>query len=354
MKKFISVLSVVLVLAFSCALTSFADDGVVSGYAVEDVPYSDSFGGVLTSSSRGSQLYSSSENKTYNSSSVLSAPSSSSNSVYYYKSVKDFIPLGIWRGTNNPAFTSFTNSSGYVGIKCVWSSNDNKQDFYHFTTSVSPFTKLRGGRKYRISFSVSFSRSSGSFNFYLANQKTPDVSLISLFDLSQTINMQNSGKSVSIDFTLPEGSFDVIPVVKGSLVQYDNPSYSATELTFYINDFTITDITTEDLDNSLDKLGNRLENSINPSVPYNSFDNGSFKDSANELKEAENALPTVDFNAIDELANSIDVSSYSQAFASINQLFIRVVDTIGITPLIFFACFFGFCIFLIGRKLSGG
>ena len=108
------------------------------------------------------------------------------------------------------------------------------------------------------------------------------------------------------------------------------------------------------MDKALDKFGDRLEQSIDPTVPYEKFDNGSFKDSANELKNAENALPTVDFGAIDELANSIDVSSYSQAFASINQLFVRVVDTIGITPLIFFACFFGFCIFLIGRKLSGG
>lgn len=354
MKKIISVFSVVLVLVFSCVLPSFADDGVISGYSVDNVPYNSSFDGVLTSSSSGSQLYSSSENKTYSSSSVLSVPSSSSDSVYYYKSVTEFIPMGIWRGTNNPTITKFTNSNGYVGVKYVWSSNDNKQDFYHYTTSVPPFTKLRGGRKYRISFSVSFSRSSGSFDFYLSNQSTPDVPLISLFNLSTTINMENSSKSVSIDFTLPEGSFDVIPVVKGSLYQYDNPSYSSTELTFYINDFTMTDITTEDLDNSLDKLGNRLENSINPSVPYNEFDDGSFKNSADELKEAENALPTVDFNAIDELASSVDVSSYAQAFASINQLFIRVVDTVGVTPLIFFACFFGFCIFLIGRKLSGG
>ena len=121
-----------------------------------------------------------------------------------------------------------------------------------------------------------------------------------------------------------------------------------------VHSLRVTDMTTADLDNSLDKFGNRIDNIVNPSVPYDKFDDGSFKDSADELKEAENALPTVDFNAIDELANSVDVSSYSQAFASINQLFIRVVDTIGITPLIFFSCFFGFCIFLIGRKLSGG
>ena len=47
--------------------------------------------------------------------------------------------------------------------------------------------------------------------------------------------MQNSGKSVSIDFTLPEGSMNVVPVVKGYLYQSGNSYYSATELTFYIN-----------------------------------------------------------------------------------------------------------------------
>lgn len=353
MKKIISVFSVVLVLVFSCVLTSFADDGVVSGYAVDNVPYNESFGGVLTSSDSGSQLYSSSENRTYNFSSVLSAPSSSSDSVYHFKSVTGFIPTNTWRGSNSPVVSFPTNNNGYSAVYYKWSNNTDKQSFYHYN-SMKPFSNLQGGRRYRVSFSVSFSRSSGSFSFYLANQSSPDTVLLSLFNLSQTINMSNSGKSVSIDFTLPEGSMNVVPVVKGYLYQSNNSSYSATELAFYINDFTITDITTEDLDKSLDKLGNRLENSINPSVPYNEFDDGSFKDSAGKLKEAGNALPTVDFNAIDELANSVDVSSYAQAFSGMNQLFIRVVDTIGVTPLIFFACFFGFCIFLIGRKLSGG
>lgn len=353
MKKLISFLAVVLVLVFSCVLTSFADDGVISGYAVDNVPYNESFEGVLTSSDIGSQLYSSSENKTYNSPSVLSAPVSSSNSIYHYKSVTGFIRSNIWRGSNSPSVTFPTNSNGYTAVHYKWSSNTDKQTFYHFN-EMAPFSKLQGGRKYRVTFSVSFTVSSGSFSFYLANSSSTDSVLVPLYSCPHTINMQNSGKSVSIDFTLPEGSMNVVPVVKGYLYQSGNSYYSATELTFYINDFTIIDITTEDLDKSLDKLGDRLENSINPSVPYNEFDDGSFKDSADQLKEAENALPTVDFNAIDELANSVDVSSYAQAFASINQLFIRVVDTIGITPLIFFACFFGFCIFLIGRKLSGG
>ena len=353
MKNLISVLSVVLVLVFSCALTSFADDGVVSGYAVDNVPYNGSFDGVLTSSDSGSQLYSSSENKTYNTSSVLSAPVTSSDSIYHYKSVTGFIPWNIWKGSNSPSVTFPTDSNGYTAVHYKWANNTDQQSFY-VQNEMAPFSKLQAGRKYRVTFSASFSVSSGSFSFYLANSSSPDTVLVPLFSFSQTINMQNQGKSVSIDFTLPEGSLSVVPMVKGYLYQSGNSYFSATELTFSINDFTIIDITTEDLDNSLNKLGDRLENSIDPSVPYNEFDDGSFKDSADQLKEAENALPTVDFNAIDELASSVDVSSYSQAFASINQLFIRVVDTIGITPLIFFACFFGFCIFLIGRKLSGG
>ena len=169
-------------------------------------------------------------------------------------------------------------------------------------------------------------------------------------DHSHPSGIQENHKSVSVDVVIPDNVINgVYPYLIGNVVKgyTDN-------VTVAINDFTVTDVTTEDLDNSLNKLGDRLEDSINPSVPYNEFDDGSFKDSADELKEAENALPTVDFNAIDELASSVDVSSYAHAFSGINQLFIRVVDTIGVTPLIFFACFFGFCIFLIGRKLSGG
>lgn len=339
-------------LVFSFSFSAFADSSVVSGYAVDNVPYSDSFDGVLTSSGSSSQIYSSSENKTYNVNAVASAPVTSSDSVYSYKSVTNFIPANIWRGSNNPTVT-FPLINGYTAVKYVWASNDNTQNFYHYN-SMQPFSKLQGGRRYRVSFSVAFSRSSGSFSFYLANQSTPDSVLVSLFSVGQTINMTNSSKSVSIDFTLPEGSVNVVPVIKGTLYQSGNTSYSATELTFYVNDFTITDITTEDLDKSLDKLGNKIDQSINPSVPYEKWDNGNLDSKKDELDNAMNKLPTVDFNAIDQLKESIDISTYSNAFASINQLFIRVVDTVGITPLIFFACFFGFCIFLIGRKLSGG
>ena len=351
MKKLISVLSVVLVLVFSCVLTSFADECIISGYAVDYVPYNDSFEGVLTSSDSGSQLYSSSENRTYKISSVLSAPATTVKPLYTAKSIINMIPKNIWKGGNSPTIT-FPVSDVYTGVKYVWasSSGSSANGFWHLN-SAPVFTIFKSERKYRVSFNLSIkTKVKGTFNFYLAlpsNTSEPVIPFCSVSaPLSGGADLTSSNRSYSLEFTVPNAIDELTPVVKGGVY--------GTSLEFYINDFTVTDITTEDLDNSLNKFGDRLENSINPSVPYNEFDDGSFKDSANELKEAENALPTVDFNAIDELASSVDVSSYAQAFSGINQLFIRVVDTIGITPLIFFACFFGFCIFLIGRKLSGG
>lgn len=351
MKKLISVLSVVLVLVFSCVLTSFADDSVVSGYAIDNVPYNESFDGVLTVSDSGSQLYSSSYDKTYKTSAVLSAPSSSSQSLFSAKSITNMIYKNLWRGGNSPSIT-FPVSDGYTGVKYVWaSSSESSVNGYWHLNEALKFTLFKSERKYRVTFTLSIkSKVKGTFDFFLASPSDLSNPVIPLCSYEAKIGtgsiLTSASRSYSLEFTTPNGIDELTPVVKGGVY--------GTSFEFYINDFTVTDITTEDLDNSLNKLGDRLENSINPSVPYNEFDDGSFKDSANELKEAENALPTVDFNAIDELANSVDVSSYSQAFASINQLFIRVVDTIGITPLIFFACFFGFCIFLIGRKLSGG
>lgn len=351
MKKLIFVLSVVLVLVFSCVLTSFADDSVVSGYAVDNVPYNESFDGVLTVSDSGSQLYSSSYDKTYKTSSVLSAPSSSSQPLFSAKSITDMIYKNIWRGDNSPSIT-FPVLDGFTGVKYVWSSSsESSPNSYSHLNEARIFTFFKSERKYRVTFTLSIkSNVKGNFAFFLAVPTDRSNPVIPLCSYEARIgtgnNLGQASRSYSLEFTTPNGIDELVPVVKGGVY--------GSSLEFYINNFTVIDITTEDLDNSLNKLGDRFENSIDPSVPYNEFDDGSFKDSADELKEAENALPTVDFNAIDELASSVDVSSYAQAFSGINQLFIRVVDTIGITPLIFFACFFGFCIFLIGRKLSGG
>lgn len=278
MKKFISVLSVVLVLAFSCVLTSFADGT-----------------SILTLDNLSDSRLS------------VSGNSSVSNG-------RVTVPAG-------GSYTAF------IRVKPVSATRKYKFSFYHQCTS--PVGN---------SFSLS-----GSFRIYYKDSSSGEE--LNIFELSK---ITNSNLQRYNTLTMPDNFGD------GGRLYFVFKNNSSSPFTIYISDFTVNDMTTADLDSAIDKGADKINSAIDPSVPYNSFDNGSFKDSANELKNAENALPTVNFGAIDELANSIDVSSYSQAFASINQLFIRVVDTIGITPLIFFACFFGFCIFLIGRKLSGG
>lgn len=328
-------------LVLSC-VPAFAESQVIDGYAVSDVPYNEAFDGVLTASDSGSQLYSSSENRTYNTSSVLSAPDTSSSAVYYYKSVTGFIPTNIWRGSNTPTVTFPTNSNGYTAVKYVWGSNDNTQSFYHHN-SMTPFSKLQGGRKYRVTFSVSFSRSSGSFSFYLANQSTPDTVLISLFNVPKTINMANSGKSVSIDFTLPEGSMNVVPVIKGTLYQSGNASYSATELIFYLNDFTITDITTEDLDNSIDKGVQKIEDAGSDEPPLDT-----------DISAFQSAIDTMNgwIDQLNEFADSIDSAgeTASEYISKGTELF---NGFIGIAPASVIALVAFGVVFLVIRKIVG-
>lgn len=278
MKKFISVLSVVLVLAFSCVLTSFADGTSI----------------LTLDNLSDSRL-------------VVSGNSTTSNGQVT-------VPAGGFY-------------SAFIRVKPVSATRKYKFSFYYGCTS---------------SVGSSFSLS-GSLKIYYRDSSSNSDLII--FELSK---FTNSDLQKYNTLTMPDNFGDA------GRIYFVFSNTSSHSITITISNFTVNDMTSADLDSAIDKGADKINSAIDPSVPYNSFDNGSFKDSANELKNAENALPTVDFGAIDELANSIDVSSYAQAFSGINQLFIRVVDTIGFTPLIFFACFFGFCIFLIGRKLSGG
>lgn len=278
MKKLISVLSVVLVLVFSCVLTSFAEGT-----------------SILTLDNLSDSRLTVSGN-----SSVVNG--------------RVTVPAG-------------GSYSAFIRVKPVSATRKYKFSFYYGCTS---------------SVGSSFSLS-GSLRIYYKDSSSN--SELNIFELSK---ITNSDLQKYNTLTMPDDFGDA------GRIYFSFKNNSSSPFTVYISDFTVNDMTTADLDSAIDKGADKINSAINPSVPYESFDNGSFKDSASELKEAENALPTVDFNAINDLADSIDISSYATAFASINQLFIRVVDTVGVTPLIFFACFFGFCIFLIGRKLSGG
>ena len=340
MKKLISVLSVVLVLVFSCVLTSFADE-----YNCDIVPDSPYIWGLqVTYNDSGSVVESVGRKSVMRAS--ASASSSSSDSVYHFKDIVAFQGSGVTPNPNiQPNVIEMISVDGYRGYKFKQKDYEHYNSFF---TQPMTLANLRATNKYHVTFSMKQSNNWGAYHLYLYDSVEPSrVISLAKKDYSTSI-----GVNASFDFyvTIPE-SWTGAPAIRFEATQLENTNVY---YQIFINNLTFTDVTNENLDKALDKFGNRVDDIVNPSVPYESFNDGSFKDSADELKEAENALPTVDFNAIDDLASSVDVSSYAQAFSGINQLFIRVVDTIGITPLIFFSCFFGFCVFLIGRKLSGG
>ena len=253
----------VLLLCFSTSFSVFADgsnETVLDGYHVENVPYNSSFDNVLTASDSGSQFYSSSENKTYNTSSVLSAPASTVEPLFTAKSITNMIGKNLWRGDNSPSIT-FPDSGGYTGVKYVWaSSSESSANGYWHLNEAHKFTIFKSERKYRVSFNLSIkSKVKGKFNFYLASPSDTSTPIIPLCSYSAKVgtgdNLTLASRSYSLEFTTPNGIDELTPVVKGGIF--------GTSVEFYINDFTVTDITTEDLDNSLGKLGDRIQGFFN-------------------------------------------------------------------------------------------
>lgn len=339
-------------------LSAFADDSiqVQNGYNIDCVPYSPYISSLLVTDNmvKSSSYYSVSKAHTYSStSSTFSATSSTSDtSTDYLYSFSDYISLFSVRQQwkpyyNNPVFYEIvTSSSGKRGLKLLLGGDSSSVHHHAFIT----LPLLKAGNKYSFSFTFvqqSLTRGSMYIRFYdTANESN----YIDVYNYATTAQ----GQYLKVDKTIT-GNLVVPDNWSGAVaVRFDISDMSGAQPTIYINDFVITDITNENLDKSLDKFGDRIDSIINPSEPYNEFDDGSFQNSADELKGAENALPSVNHDEFQSLANSIDLSDYSNAFAQINNLFVRFVDTVGITPLIFFALFFGICVFILGRKLSGG
>ena len=343
MKKLIAVLSVALVLVFSCVLTSFADDEYNCEF-VPDSPYI--WGFQVVDNNSGNVVQSNGRRSVARS---ASASSASSDSVYYFKDIVSFQGTGVTPNPNvTPDIIKMITVNGYRGYKFLQKSDDFYSKHTSFFTNPFSLSKLRATNKYHVTYTMQQSNNWGAYHLYLYDSVEPSrVISLAKKDYSTSI-----GVNASFDFyvTIPE-TWTGVPTLRFEATRLRN---SEVYYQIFINNLTFTDVTNENLDKALDKFGDKIDQSINPSVPYENWDNGDLKSNNDKLDKAMGELPTVDFDAIQELKNSIDISSYSHAFASINQLFIRLVDTVGITPLIFFALFFGFCIFLIGRKLSGG
>lgn len=362
MRKFAlcsSSLALVLALVVVTAVPAFADDSihVQDGYNIDCVPYSPYISSLVVTDNteETSVYYSSSKARTYSATSStfsVSSTSSSDSSTDYLYSFSDYISLFSNKGAWAPYFNSYnyyevvTDSNGKRGLQL----NIDGESTARYHKAVITLSELKSGNKYSFSFTISQPKLTTGAVYLRFYDTTDESKYIDVFSW-----VSGGGVSHAKFFKTVTGNFVVPDSWMGSVgLCFSFSNIAGAVPVIYINDFKMKDITNENLDKSLDKFGDRIDGIINPSEPYNEFDDGSFQGSADELKDAENALPSVNHDEFQSLANSIDLSEYSNAFAQINNLFVRFVDTVGITPLIFFALFFGICIFILGRKLSGG
>lgn len=241
------------------AFADGSDETVLDGYHVEDVPYNSNFDTVLTASSSGSQIYLASEHKTYNSPAVVSAPATTVKPLYTTKSVVNMIPRNVWR-ISDGASKTFPDENGFVGVQYNWANAASPSAPHNIShlTNIPSFDFFKSERKYRITFDLIIkSNSKGTFTFDIVSSSDTSQVVIPLCAVEARVGtgstLAQGSRSYSIDFTLPSGVDPLLqPKISVSLL-------TGSEFLFFINDFTVTDVTSEDLDNSLGKFGDRIK-----------------------------------------------------------------------------------------------
>lgn len=328
-------------LVFSC-VPAFAESQVIDGYAVDNVPYNESFEGVLTASESGSQLYSSTNNKTYNTPSVLSAPATSSSSLFTAKSIINMIPTNIWRSNNSDNTTTFPTDNGYTGVSIVWKTNSNPNTVYHqkWVNEKAMFSFFRANRKYRFTFKVYCPmKSKGTFDFYLADIDNMNIPIVKLFHNDAPPSGGGNlwvQRTVTIEYVCPDDfAATLMPVVTAKIY--------GLQFVCYINDFTITDITTEDLDNSINKGVEKIENAGSNEPPLDT-----------DISAFQSAIDTMNgwLDQLDEFADSIDSAGQtaSEYISKGTELFNGFM---GIAPASVIALVAFGVVFLVIRKIVG-
>lgn len=342
MKKLISIFAVLLVLVFSC-VPAFAESQVIDGYAVVDVPYNKAFDGVLTASDNGSQLYSSSENRTYNTPSVMSAPSTTVKPLYTSKSVVNMIPQNAWRISDGVSKT-FPIENGFAGVQYNWANGASPSAPHSIShlTNIPSFDFFKSERKYRITFDLIIkSNSKGTFTFDIVSSSDSSHVIIPLCSVEARVGtgstLGQGSRLYSIDFTLPSGTEPLLqPKISVSLL-------TGSEFLFFINDFTITDITTEDLDNSIDKGVQKIEDAGSDEPPLDT-----------DISAFQSAIDTMNgwLDQLNEFADTIDTAgdSAKDYISKGTELFNGFM---GVAPASVIALIAFGIVFLVIRKIVG-
>lgn len=322
-------------LVFSC-VPAFAEGQVIDGYAISDVPYNGAFEGVLTASDSGSQLYSSSENRTYNTSAVLSV-NTNSDYLYYYPDIYS----GLFT-SNRDCFRADNMTYKYLATSVQFNLANADSNGKFYSRLKNNMTNIKSGRKYRFSFTIivtgrvkgdialklmSSSDSSEVFTLYLGSAPLGSAYYLAV------------NKAVSIDVVIPDTVITgVYPYLIGNVFK----GYTD-DVTVAINDFTVTDVTTEDLDNSIDKGVQKIENAGSDEPPLDT-----------DISAFQSAIDTMNgwLDQLDTFADSID-SAGQTAHEYISKGTELFNGFMGIAPASVIALVAFGVVFLVIRKIVG-
>lgn len=304
-QKLLSILCVIVLFA-SLAVPAFADDSihVQEGYNIDCVPYSPYISSLIVTDNEEEEAvyYSSSKARTYSATASTFAVAPTSNtsdtSTDYLYSFSDYISLfsnkGNWAPYYNsgPFYEIVTDTNGKRGLKLLLGGNSTST--YH--TAITTLTNLKIGNKY--SFSFSFSQQAhvaGTMyiRFYDSNDASKYIDLYNYTANYGSGNWLRVSKTISGNIIFPNDW-------SGSVnIRFRIENMQGAQPTIYINDFVMKDITNENLDKSLDKFGDRLENAGSDEPALDT-----------DISAFQSAIDTMNgwLDQLDEFANSIDAA----------------------------------------------
>ena len=315
-QKLLSILCVI-VLFSSLAVPAFAYDSiqVQDGYNIDCVPYSPYISSLIVTDNEeeDSVYYSSLKARTYSATastfSIASVSSSDSSTDYIYS----------WDSFNSLYYP--VRNSGWIPSYLIYSSEAggnianpyytlvsditirlNGSTDYHPDTSFSlSLPLLKVGNKYRFSFTIKQpNQVYGFLTFSLVDSvnSSNKIDLCSFGNSSSTFARCNT--TVSGDVIIPD-TWSGSPKLVLKLASWTshNNDYTNKPPVITLSNISFIDVTNENLDKSLDKFGDRLENAGSDEPPLDT-----------DISAFQSAIDTMNgwLDQLDVFADSIDTA----------------------------------------------
>lgn len=333
---------------FSLAVPAFAEEGieVIEGYNIDCVPYSPYISSLVVTDNieEASVYFSASKARTYSATaSTFSVSSTSSDTstdnLYSFSDYLSLFPAVSWvpavSNTPRPYEYPISDSQGKRGFKILFGDVPTR---YHTATKSLP--ELKTGNKYSFSFTIvqqALTNGTMYFRFFDSSDESKYVDVFSMTAKPGTGAALKVNKTIAGNIIIPDDW-------SGSVsVRYRIEDMGWQQPTIYINDFVMTDITNENLDKSLDKFGDRLENAGSDEPPLDT-----------DISAFQSAIDTMNgwLDQLDEFADSIDsagqtANEYIRKGTEIFNGFMSVAPA-AVIALVAFGV-----VFIVVRKIVG-